>query len=336
VPALPHYDAFEGLPLGPAGQLAVLAGAMVEDGADPARLVEHVVAGAGMASETAAEFVTAWRELVGEQAALPEPVEEQEAFNAAQAALVRPPGRSPWRRGPEGVSEEEAYLLAEGWFSLSAWALPLNTLLQLKEVRVALPLRQQLTEAIGAVAPLRSDLACAVGLLAVLDDERLVVLHRPTARGFEVTISGIGDNFQLHTLLAAALSGPAAEGLLEGVRPDPSWVAAATDGPFEPPGGPIAGQFNLVDAYGQWIWNEGRPADIPTLEGRLVVVLDPPPYERTWNIGRTYPMMRPYIHLDRIMPADEAAGWLGRVATPAPPAARSSSRRPSKPVDTGR
>ncbi len=128
-------ELFEMLPLGIAGRLAVLAGAMVEDGADPAPLVGYVVTGTGVAAETAAEFVTAWRNVVGEQAALPEPVEQQAALDAAMAALVRRHGWSRLRRGSKGVSEKEAYLLAEGWFSLTAWALPFTTLLQLKEVR---------------------------------------------------------------------------------------------------------------------------------------------------------------------------------------------------------
>ena len=72
--------------------------------------------------------------------------------------------------------------------------------------------------------------------------------------------------------------------------------------------GRIQGRFNLVDGYGQWIWNEGKPADIPLLDGRRVVVLDPPPYLRTWNIGRSFPMMRPEMRLERVLPAGEAAG----------------------------
>jgi hypothetical protein len=78
-----------------------------------------------------------------------------------------------------------------------------------------------------------------------------------------MTISGIGDNFQLHTLLAATLIGDPARGLIPGTPPHPAWFAAATDGEMAPPGG-IRGQFNLVDATGEWIWNEGRPADIPS------------------------------------------------------------------------
>ena len=72
----------------------------------------------------------------------------------------------------------------------------------------------------------------------------------------------------------------------------------------------------LVDAFGAWIWNEGRPADIPRLEGTRVVVIDPPPYERTWNAGRAYPLMRPSVTVTEILPAAEAARWASKVKQP--------------------
>jgi hypothetical protein len=100
------------------------------------------------------------------------------------------------------------------------------------------------------------DAAFLLGLLKVLDNEQLIVIHRASGRVYEVSISGIGDNFQLHTLLAATLIGDEAKGLIPGERPLSDWIAAATNGEMAPAGG-IRGQFNLVDATGTWIWNEG-------------------------------------------------------------------------------
>jgi hypothetical protein len=151
------------------------------------------------------------------------------------------------------------------------------------------------------------------GLLLVLDDEPMVVLHRATGRGYRVTISGIGDNFQLHTLLAAALIGDESRGMVPGKRPTDAEIAAASDGEDMTPAGGIRGNFNLVDAYGEWIWNEGRPADIPELEGTRVVVIDPPPYARSWNPGRAYPLMRPTVTVTGLLPPDEAKHWLSLV-----------------------
>jgi hypothetical protein len=88
-------------------------------------------------------------------------------------------------------------------------------------------------------------------LLLVLDDEELIVLHRATGRGEEP------------------------RGMIPGQPPTPAEIAAASDGEVALPDG-IRGNFNLVDTFGAWIWNEGRPADIPRLEGTRVVI-DPPP-----------------------------------------------------------
>jgi len=47
-----------------------------------------------------------------------------------------------------------------------------------------------------------SGVHCLIDLLAVRDAEELLVLHPGQGRGYRVRAGGIGDNFQLHTLLA--------------------------------------------------------------------------------------------------------------------------------------
>ncbi len=308
-------EVFDLLPLGPGSRLAILAGALVERGADPDGLAAPIMVGLRRCLRVANELITTWQHVVGDEEP-PMPVDDQEAFNSMITALLQP-GSAPDSDSTDAttrLSPEQAYRLTEGWFALNGWAMSAMTLLQSRQVRTQLSIRHELLELMKTVEPVRPDLEFLTRLLLVLDDERLVVLHRQTGRGYQVTISGIGDNFQLHTLLAATLSGPASDGLLEDIHVDPAWVAAATDGPLEPPNGPIEGQFNLVDAWGKWIWNEGVPADIPLLDGQRVVVLDPPPYPRSWNIGRVYLMMRPEVRLDRILSPEEAAAWLSRVA----------------------
>lgn len=92
-------------------------------------------------------------------------------------------------------------------------------------------------------------------------------------------------------------------------------MVAAVDGsgPVEPPGG-IRGAFNLVDAHGEWVWNEGVPADIPAVDGHRVVVLDPPPYNRWWSAGRAYPPMQPTMVVHPTS-EDDVESWLGKVAS---------------------
>lgn len=73
----------------------------------------------------------------------------------------------------------------------------------------------------------------------MLDDEPVVVIDHATGHGFRLTMSGVGDNFQLHTPLADRLIGDPARGLLAGPRPAPAWVAAATTAPPQRPAGDL-------------------------------------------------------------------------------------------------
>ena len=131
-----------------------------------------------------------------------------------EATLDRFVGGAP----EHGLTERDASMLVQAWFCGEAWVQPVLYLAQRKDVRGILPDRSRLTAATEAVRE-RSDAAHWLhGLLLVLDDEPLIVLHRATGRGFRLTISGVGDNFQLHTLLAAALIGEESAGKLAGQR----------------------------------------------------------------------------------------------------------------------
>ncbi|WP_090065580.1 hypothetical protein [Lentzea flaviverrucosa] len=93
-------------------------------------------------------------------------------------------------------------------------------------------------------------------------------------------------------LLAAAPADSWLYGLLMVVDLEPpleSWVETASVGPDLEP--------------------------IPLFEGRRVVVLDPPPYLRSWNAGRIYPMMTPLVDVARVLPADEASPWSEKVSS---------------------
>ncbi|GAA2216228.1 hypothetical protein GCM10009850_116970 [Nonomuraea monospora] len=292
---------FDLVPPGIGARLGIVAGALAERGADPVPLAEPLVEQLTGLLEQSARFAEAWRKATGEDP--PEPDDEDPAWMPSAAGRLT------------GLPQEEAFALADAWANLYMAHMPVLSILQLSaQVRAALPGRERLVRALTAVIEDRPDLEWLAGLLAVLEDEHLIVLHRETGRGYEVVIGGIGDNFQLHTLLADVVSGPADHGLIEGVQPDPEWVLNATDGDAEPEDGPVSGQFNLVDAYGKWIWNEGVPADIPQVDGVRVVVLDPPPYERSWSPGRRYPMMTGTIRLERILRADEAAAWMSVIS----------------------
>ncbi|WP_117211413.1 hypothetical protein [Allorhizocola rhizosphaerae] len=287
--------ALQTVPLGMGGQLATLAAGFVEYGGDPLVALETLALRGSDGLERAARFPALWQ-AVGEGAPLPEP-DDHERIPAVQAEL--------------GSNEEHE--LAEAWFSVGEWIPSLLLPLQQAKGRKALPHRARLTAAAEAAQEHIGEVGWLYGLLRVLDDEPVIVLHPDSGRGFRLTIGGIGDNFQLHTLLAATLIGDPAQGKIPGEPIPPEWVAAATTGEDLEPSGGIGGRFNLVDAGGKWIWNEGRPADIPRLDGYRIVVLEKPPYERTWNAGRVYPLMPPSVTVDAHLTPAEVSDWLAKI-----------------------
>ncbi|MGM1062720.1 hypothetical protein [Saccharothrix sp. Mg75] len=285
-PALPD------LSLGNGGDLVQLTGALVHLGGDPAPVLGPLVLRVADALERATRFVGRWRAAGGGEP----PAPERDNIPAVLTRLPTPDGRH----------------VAEAWFAVDEWVAGLLVPLQLADVRRALPHRDRLRAATGAARRVASA-PWLHGLLDVLDDEPLVVVHRGTGAAYELTVGGVGDNAQLHTLLAAVLVGDPARGLLPGRPPHPRWVAAAVDGDDLRPEGGIRGSFTLVDAHGAAIRHEGRPADVPLVGGRRVVVLDPP-RGRSWEAGRAYPLMRPTVVLDRVLTGADAARWADLVA----------------------
>jgi hypothetical protein len=186
-------------------------------------------------------------------------------------------------------------------------------------------------------------------MLQVLDDEELVVLSPEPKVGFRVRIRGIGDNFQLHTLLAGAIIGPAAEGLYPGV------VGTVFDGHGDPaePGRPLDRRAvgvardlpctrheasvyshlqlwtwealqpdgrlpdNPIANHDYFVWNEGVPADIPPLEGVRVILLGNVSFSRSWNGGRVFPFMAGDLRVEERLPPAAVDGWLRRPAAAA-------------------
>jgi hypothetical protein len=293
------------IPMGIGADLARLIGAMAGRTPDPAVILPILVERAATTMELAARFVALHSAELGDPPDPDDPALIQPTIARMTAATER-----------MNLTAHEAADLAAAWFTGGDWLQPVLYLAQREDVRRAMPQRERLTAAVGARAEQIGNAKWLLGLLLVLDDEPLIVLHRATRRGYRMTIGGIGDNFQLHTLLAARLIGNRWRGKVPGRKPSAAMIAAATDGEIEP-ALPITGQFNLVDGYGQWIWNEGRPADIPLFHGVRVVVLDPPPYERSWNTGRAYPLMRPTAIVTAPLSRYDAEHWLTLVAPPA-------------------
>lgn len=151
--------------------------------------------------------------------------------------------------------------------------------------------------------------------------EKFLVLHPETQRGYWVEITGVADNFQLHTLLADALIGDVELGWLPGKRPSQAEVEQALIQTEFRDDVVSTGAFNLVNwmgyksdgsPSGAWIWNEGIPADIALFEGIRVIVLEKPPYSRTWLAQPPFDLLKPeLIVLEHLSPV-QVQDWLNR------------------------
>lgn len=275
------------LPPGPRGPAAVAVGACVERGADPALCAPAVLEGLARSLEAAGEFCTRWEQTGG--GSLPDPDEGDP--------------------GP-GIVDRVGVDASLGWWTLPQWEMATVAMLNDPVTRRGLDAsgRRRLLQALAVVRKSSGqEFKCLHHALLVLDDEPLVVLHRPTGTGFLMRMSGLGDNFQLHTLLADVLIGG---GSLPGRAPGAQEAAVCRDAPGQVR---TTGSFNLCAPDGSWVWNEGTPDDIPVVDGTRLLVLDPPAYERMWPAGRFFPGMRGELVLERALSAEEAARWFTHV-----------------------
>jgi hypothetical protein len=286
---------------GPFAKAAVFAGALVERGGSPLPLAKHTPARAAADLELSEIFPSVWARASGGQP-LPDkddPAAEPSVIHTLTAAADR-----------LGLRAEVARQLATAWFHGQDWMKLMITLLARREFRDIMADRGLLRAAAAASTDRSAEASWLYGLTLVLDDEQLLVLDPESGRGFQLGMSGVGDNYQLHTLLADRLAPhlPSLE------PPEPSWVGAATDAPPALAAGTyVLRRCRLFDGHGTYVYPEGRPADIEPLDGVRVVALHPPRGRFGWNSGRTYEHMRPALTLHRELPPAEASRWLARI-----------------------
>jgi hypothetical protein len=335
---------FPNVPLVALGLVAINCGSLVERGGDPA------IAGPGLLerlprlNETAADFYNRCRALAAADESLIDELRAALAADDAEQADELSPteiidkhvGSEGWQQladrfGPVLYREHPASVL--GHMSEELFRLGLIAhLSRSKSLRAAARSQPELLAGTlrcdEAASSHRSFLAT---MLQVLDGELLLVLHVPQRKGFDVRISGIADNFHLHTLLAGAIIGPPEEGWVEGEAPTPRAVAQCRDARIDRRGGDnVTGAFNLFNwtalqpdgslpegqgegAAAHWIWNEGWPAEIVPFAGRRVVLLGPPPYTRYWRAGRQFQGMPGELAVEQILDASTVNDWLQRL-----------------------
>jgi hypothetical protein len=293
-------------PEGVFARLALVAGAYVEWGGSALALAANAPACALHTMWLRTKFSELWPAVGGGHGEpnpdQPPPMTQLIALFRAAAADV-------------GLSEQDATSTAVAWFDVHHWVNLMITVMARREFRDAADLLPDIGETAATLGEAVPRARWLPGLAQVLDDEPIVAVDHATGRGFRLTMSGVGDNYQLHTLLAGRLIGDPARGLLAGEPPPAAWVAAATTGPpRRPVDDPVQRRFRLFDAAGSYLHPEGRPADIPPVHGVRLIVIHPPRGSYGWLNGRTYEHMTPTLTLDHIMTPDEAGTWRARIS----------------------
>jgi hypothetical protein len=284
---------------GVTADLSVVAGAMVEMGTDPGGTGVEVMRLLRSMGQGAAVFLYAWDRTGGGT-----PPDPDEVTAAAEERVAAELG-------------ETAPTATMCWWTIRRYGLAAKTMLSESSVRQAMrsdaELRAELVAISNQLSAALPEFEEVRALLRMSEATSALVLDRASGRGFRVLFDGIGDNFQLHTLLADALVGEQGRGLA-GERPDPRWTASFRDADPDPEARVVRGWWNLVAVDGSWVWNEGVPADIPTVDGEHVLVLDEQPYARSWSAGRRHPHVRGWLEVESELAPEEVARWWSRTA----------------------
>ncbi|HLK75710.1 MAG TPA: hypothetical protein VKU77_18920 [Streptosporangiaceae bacterium] len=293
-------------PGGVFARLALVAGAFTEWGGSPLALAPYVPASALRALQLRARFSELWP-VAGGGRAEPDP-DRAPSMDELVGTFEAAAGRL-------GLSETEPTVIALSWFDVGHWVNLLMTVLAHRDFRAAAGLRAEIAEAAARLGDLVPGAHWLPGLARVLDDEPVIVVDHTGRYGFRLAMSGVGDNCQLHTLLADRLIGDPARGFVPGEPPSPSWVAAATAAPPQlPPDDLVVRRFRLFDGSGAYIYPEGVPADISLTAGTRVIVLHPPRGPFAWTSGRTYAHMTPELILDQVLSPADTQMWHARIA----------------------
>jgi len=232
---------------------------------------------------------------------------------------------------------------AAAWQALASRCLAaVACLTRSRALRKAEQAKGELAEAVFPLEDAVEEVGFLSQALRILDDAPLLLIHPESQRGFRVVVRDVSSNVELYVLLADAIVGDPAAGLVPGTRPDPRAVAALKDpdhAPRKPP--QVMVSFNLsawtaleddgslpeADAEHpeHWIWIEGVPADIPELDGERVVLLHDPAVARMLPVESSFAALRPSLVVKKKLSTAEVARLLAAMG-----AAAARARGPAK------
>jgi len=236
---------------------------------------------------------------------------------ARQADLeaARPPAPSP---APHPLHERIVAELAELFRSV-----------EVRRVARAVAGLRDAAAALAPHVPAAKDLA---DLLAVPDDETVLVLHPELRLGCRLLVRGVADANQFQLLLLDAATGDPADGFLPGPPPPSLFAAACRDAdPVVPAGVPMVAEarFQLFkpsalrtdgtvpDGFRgclHWLWGPDALAAVPRVDGERVVLLGERAYPTTWEVERRFPSLSAAATLLDVLSPFQVAERLGRLA----------------------
>ncbi len=290
-----------------AGVLMMVCGSMVEFGAETRPLHEPLIRQLRKIVETASKFQQAVLSRMPTSSA--EDFDREAAFKSAakKTAAELPDEAAAWR------VLEQSYQAGISLFSVSrdARTFARRELLLIREL-----------------AEFNQGAAWLWKILQVLDDEPLLVIEPATRMGIVGRLNGVAENFQLNVLLmdvfprgwfrrkrvskgaadvARGMGPQQADEVIHGTWNLYTGAALQQDRTLPDP--------NDFAASSTWVWNEGVPADIPTLFGHRVVLLGPTGCARTWDSQRAFNLLPASISKVRKLKISEVEQWLDRICT---------------------
>jgi hypothetical protein len=303
--------------MGPYALIAGVAAALVEAGGSPMPMREALPERAFLSIYPAVAFPDLWKSASGGRllAAPGDQAMLREMLNGTMADVLKRIGTEFRKRikDKQGTpaDDQAGLILALEWYDVLEWVQCLRISMQDREFRVSFPAaeRDQIQKAARALKqPLTGGNLLQAAFLEqvalVLDDEPLVVIDPASQRGFRLRISGIGDNEQLYTLLAAFLSEHGVPGI---EPPRPSWLDDSAE-----PTEQVYRRMRLFDGQGKHVHPKDWPADMGLLDGTRVVVVHPAD-ECHWRKSKPLPVKVPSVVPDSELGHEEVADWLGRV-----------------------
>ena len=160
----------------------------------------------------------------------------------------------------------------------------------------------------------------------VLDEEPVLFLAPEGGWGFELVFSGISDNYQLQAIVSSVL----AELWPEHFEAMPDdilncyWGTGAPEVPatFFPEWQTLLwtawdGNELSMESH-HFIWGAGIPADImkcPVLDGKRVVFLTNPPYQRSINVNRDFEGLQVSCRMTKLLSSEELEAALSAIAS---------------------